>query len=87
MERKTFLLLIVHVEVIYQNVCYVKIPWDHSHKTQKANPRTLVSRLSQNTSNVNITSTRKSKQMYYLCDQLLLALIYLYFIVLILICF
>ena len=68
MERKTFLLLIVHVEVIYQHVCYVKIPWDHSHKTRKANPRTLVSRLSQNTSNVNITSTRKSKQMYYLCD-------------------
>ena len=44
-------------------------------------------RLPQNTSNVNIESTGKSEQLYYLCDQLLGALIYLHFIVLILICF
>ena len=41
---------------------------------------TSVPRLPQNTSNVNIESTRKSKQLYYLCDQLLGAMIYLHFI-------
>ena len=50
-------------------------------------PKILVPRLPQNTSNVNIESTGKSKQLYYLCDQILGALIYLHFIVLILICF
>ena len=46
-----------------------------------------VPRLPQNTSNVNIKSAGKSKQVCYLCDQLLGAPIYLHFIVLILICF
>ena len=50
-------------------------------------PKMLLPRLPQNTSSVNIESTRKSKQLYYLCDQLLGSLIYLHFIVLILICF
>ena len=31
-------------------------------------PNILVSRLSENTSNVNIESNEKSKQWYYLCD-------------------
>ena len=47
----------------------------------------LVPSLPQNTSNVNIKSTGKSKQLHYLCGELLGALIYLHFIVLILICF
>ena len=75
----------------------------HNHKKQKDSlegslvrvlivaelefPKILVPSLPQNTSNVNIESTGKSKQLYYLCDQLLGALIYLHFIVLILICF
>ena len=50
-------------------------------------PNILVSRLPQNTSNVNTESTKKSKQLYYLCDQHFGALIYLHFIVLLLICF
>ena len=50
-------------------------------------PETLAPRLPQNTSYVNIESTGKSKQLHYLYDQLLGALIYLHFIVLILICF
>ena len=50
-------------------------------------PNILVLSLCQNTSNVNIESNGKSKQVYYLCDQILGALIYLNFIVLVLICF
>ena len=50
-------------------------------------PKILVPRLPQNTSNVNIESTGKSKQLYYLSEQLLGALIYFHFIVLILSCF
>ena len=50
-------------------------------------PNILVPRLPQNTSNVNIESTRKSKQLYYLCDQVLEALMYINFIVLIFISF
>ena len=42
-------------------------------------PKILVPRIPQNTSNVNIESNGKSKQLYYLCDQLLGALIYLHF--------
>ena len=41
-------------------------------------PKIIVPRLPQHTSNVNIESTKKSKQMYYLCDQLLGTLIYLH---------
>ena len=75
----------------------------HSHKKRKDSlegslfqvvfeaalefPKILVPRLTQNTSNVNIESIEKSKQLHYLCDKLLWALIYLNFIVLILICF
>ena len=47
----------------------------------------LVPRLSQNSSNGGIECAGKSKQLYFLCDQLLGALIYLNFIILILICF
>ena len=50
-------------------------------------PTILVPRLPQNTSNVNIDRARRSKQLYSLCEQLLGALIYLNFIILILICF
>ena len=50
-------------------------------------PKTLISRLPQNTSNVNIECARKSKQLCSLCDQLLGGLIYLYFIILIIIRF
>ena len=46
-----------------------------------------VPRLPHNASNINIESAGKSKQPYYLCDQLLGVLIYLHFIVMILICF
>ena len=69
----------------------------HSHKKRKNSlegslvpvlfatelefPKILVPRIPQNTSNVNIEGTGKGKQLYYLCDQLLGALIYLYFIV------
>ena len=76
---------------------------DHSRKKRKDSPESslvrvlfaaelellkiLVPRLPQNTSNVNLKSTGKSKQLYYLGDQLFGALIYLYFIVQILICF
>ena len=42
-------------------------------------PKVLVPRLPQNTSKVNIESNGKSKQLCYLCDQLLGALIYLHF--------
>ena len=48
---------------------------------------TLVSRLPQSFSNVNTECAGKSKQLYFLRDQLLRALIYLHFIILILICF
>ena len=81
--------------------CYIS--FEHSHKKRVDNlegslarvlfaaelefPKTLVPRLPQNTSNVNIESSEKSKQLYYLCDQLIGALIYLHFIVLMLICF
>ena len=77
--------------------------WNHSHKKQKVSlqgsldgvlfpaelefPKMLVPRLPQNTSNVIIECTKKSKQLYSLYDQLLGVLIYLDFIVLILICF
>ena len=44
-------------------------------------PKILALSLPQNTSNVNIENTGKSKQLYYLWDQLLGALIYLHFIV------
>ena len=50
-------------------------------------PKILLPRLPQNSSNVNIKFIGKSKQLDTLCDQLLGALIYLHFIVLILICF
>ena len=50
-------------------------------------PKVLVSRNPQNSSNVNIENPGKPKQLYSLCDQLLGALIYLHFIILILICF
>ena len=50
-------------------------------------PEILVPRLPQISSNVNIKSTRKSNQLFCLCDLLLRALIYLHFVVLILICF
>ena len=50
-------------------------------------PEILVPMLPKHTSDVNIGSTGKSKQPYYLSDQLLGALIYLHFIVLILIYF
>ena len=43
--------------------------------------------LPQNTSNVNIESTGKSKQLYYLSQQFRGALIYFHFILLILVCF
>ena len=49
-------------------------------------PKTLVLRLSQNTSNVNIECAGKSKQLL-LCDELVRALMYLNFIILILIYF
>ena len=45
----------------------------------------LVTRLPQYTLNVNTEYVRKSKQLCSLCDHLLGALIYFYFIVLILI--
>ena len=73
----------------------------HSHKKRKDSqegslvrvlfaaelkfPKIPVSRLLQNTSNVNIENTGKSKKN--LCDQLLGALTYLHFIVLIFLCF
>ena len=50
-------------------------------------PKKLVPRLPQNPSNVNIECAGKSKQLYSLCGQLLGAMIYLHFIILILICF
>ena len=50
-------------------------------------PKILVPGLAQKVSNVNIEYTGNSKQLYSSCDQLLGALIYLHFIVLILICF
>ena len=72
----------------------------HSHKKRKDSlegslvrvlfavklefPKILVPRLPQNASNVNIECTRKRKQLDYLCNQLLGALIYIHFIVLIL---
>ena len=43
-------------------------------------PKILVPRLPQDTLNVNIKCAGKSKQPYSLCDQLLVALIYLHFI-------
>ena len=48
-------------------------------------PKILVPRLPQNVPNVNTESTRKAKQLYYYCGQLLGALIYLHFVVLIVI--
>ena len=50
-------------------------------------PQILLPRLPQNTSNLNIECTGKSKQLYPLCDKPLGVLIYLYFVVLILISF
>ena len=47
-------------------------------------PKILVPRLSQNSSNVNTECAGKPKQLYSLCDQLLGALIYIHFIILIL---
>ena len=48
-------------------------------------PEIPVPRLPQNTSNVNIERAGKSKQLYSFCDQLLITLIHIHFIVLILI--
>ena len=69
----------------------------HSHKKWKDNLEgslvwvifmaELVPTLPQNTSIVNIESTCKSKQQYYLCEQLLWAQMYLHFINLFLIDF
>ena len=53
-------------------------------------PKILVPRLPQHTSDVNIECAGKSvwsKQLLFTCDQLLGALIYFNFIILILICF
>ena len=50
-------------------------------------PKILVPRLHHNTSNVNTEWAGKSKQLYSLCDQFLVALIYLHFTFLILIVF
>ena len=79
------------------------VPYNHSHKKRKDSlegsldrvlfaaelefPKILVTRLPQNLSNVNNECAGKSKQLYSSCDQLLGALIYLHFIILILICF
>ena len=72
---------------------------NHSHKKRKDSldrelfavelefMKILVPRLPQNISNVNIECAGKSKNLYYLCDQLPAALIYLNLIILILICF
>ena len=81
----------------------IVILYMHSHKKQKNSlkkslvrvlfaaeidfPKILVLRLPQNTSNVNIESSAKSKALYYLCEKLLRALIYLHFIIVVLICF
>ena len=81
----------------------IVILYMHSHKKQKNSlkkslvrvlfaaeidfPKILVLRLPQNTSNVNIESSGKSKTLYYLCEKLLRALIYLHFIIVVLICF
>ena len=71
----------------------------HSHKKRKGCldrvlfaaeldfPKILVPKLPNYSSNVNNECAGKSKQLYSLCDQLLVALIYLRFIILILICF
>ena len=76
---------------------------NHSHKKQKDNlegsldrvlfpteielRKIIVPRLPQNSSNINIECNGKSKQLYSLYEQLLGAVIYLRFIILILICF
>ena len=76
---------------------------NHSHKKRKDNlegsldrvlfpteielRKIIVPRLPQNSSNINIECTGKSKQLYSLYEQLLGAVIYLRFIILILICF
>ena len=76
---------------------------NHSHKKRKDNlegsldrvlftteielQKIIVPRLPQNSSNINIECTGKSKQQYSLYEQLLGAVIYLRFIILILICF
>ena len=68
-----------------------KIVWnkvwvEYKLRSELEIPKILVPRLRQKTSNVNIECTRK--QLNSFCDQPLAgALIYLYFIVLILICF
>ena len=49
-------------------------------------PKILVPRLPQNSSNVNTECAEKSKQLYSLCDQILGAIKYFHFIILILIC-
>ena len=71
----------------------------HSHKKRKGSlnrvlfeaqlefRKILVPRLPQNSSNVNIESVGKLRQLYSLCDKLLGALIYLHFIIVILIYF
>ena len=76
---------------------------NHSHKKRKDNleviwtgvlfaaelefPKIIFPKLPHNSSNVNTKCARKLKQLYSLCDQLLGALIYLHFIILVLICF
>ena len=93
--RKSF-----NFNFVMLSYCFVL---DHSHKKRKMSlegslvrvffadelelPKILVPMLPQNTSNVNTGSTGKSKQLYYLCDQLFQVLIYFHFIVLILTCF
>ena len=87
---------------MFQVLC-ICIKYSHSYKKQKDSvedslaqvllktklelSNILVPRPPQNASNVNIEGTRKGKRMYYLCDQLLGAQVYIYFIVLVLICF
>ena len=87
---------------IFQVLC-ICIKYSHSYKKKKDSvedslvqvllttklelSKILVPRPPQNVSNVNIEGTRKGKRMYYLCDQLLGAQVYIHFIVLVLICF
>ena len=77
--------------MIYKTVIYIELFAYLIEKQdiyiQSRYLKTYKKRLPQNTTNVNIENTRKSKQLYYLYDQFLGALIYLNFIFLILICF
>ena len=82
---------------------YINVYFQHRHKKRKDSlkstlnrvlfaaefdfPKILIPRLPPNTSNVNIECARKSKQLYSLCGQLLGALIFFNFVILILIYF